>query len=476
MRPLALLLALAAVPVLAGDRNPFDPGEARDAASLDVHVVQDWTDEADPPRRTKIVEITVAEWWAGRTVRIPVAYVAPPEAARFVVLGNIGLKAPKKAPLNDQMRTLLPRGVGFVMVGIGPIEAMEPAEELNDEMNQQFLSSKGDARYSPAWIWGMSYMRALTAALTEDDAFRPVNVAVSGGSKRGVASAACGIWDDRFTAFAPVVAPPYVAPSGLFAWPPDPAAVREANERFLAAVRDGGSTLPAEVRDNILAFEQRNERFKLSLDDLRKAGFSDDDIQLAAQRIDALYLLSENTPAAHRPGVEWLYVNGTNDNVTPGVLATSRRYPAWNVLLLPGGQHGSAGFGFERRTPTAPETVATVQAFFEHHFFGEPTLPAKPKLLAAQSGDELYVAVEFPAEGPAPEEGTIHWSFDRPPAGTWDYQYSQWGEAKLERVSERGWEAYIPVKAGARSVDVLSLHGAAGAFVSSNLRRIELGR
>ena len=474
MRPLALLLALCAIPLSADSHNPFDPIEARNAATLDVRIVQDWADEADPPRRTKIVDITVADWWKGQAVRIPLVYVAPTAPAKFLVLGNVGLKPPKKAPLNDQMRDLLPRGVGFVLVGIGPIEAMEPAEQLNDEMNRQFLASKGDARYTPAWIWGMSYMRALTAALAETDHFQPEKIAVSGGSKRGVASAACGIWDDRFTAMAPVVAPPHVAPSGMFAWPPDSAKVREANERFLAAVRDGSSRLPAEVRKSILAFEERNARYKLSLDDMRKAGFTEDDIRLAAERIDSLYLLSENTPAAHRPGLDWLYINGTNDNVTPGVLATSRIYPPWNVLLLPGGQHGSAGFGFERRTPTAPETTATVQAFFEHHFFGEPALPSKPSLRAARENDQLYVVVET-AYGDLPaEEMAVYWSFDRPPAGTWDYQYSEWHSAPMERVSERGWEARIPLAEGVRKVDLLSLHRAGRAFASSNLSRLTL--
>jgi hypothetical protein len=476
MRMPALFLALAAAPILLAQQNPFGPAEARDASTLDVRVIQDWTNETAPPRRTKVVEISVAQWWKGETVRIPVVYVAPPKPAEFLLLGNIGLEPPKKAPLNDEMKAFLPRGVGFVLVGIGPIEAMEPAEKLNDEMNRQFLASKGDARYTPAWIWGMSYMRALTAALSEKQAFQPKKIGVSGGSKRGVASAACGIWDDRFTAMAPIVAPPHVAPSGLFAWPPDPPKVIQANDRFLAAVRDGSSPLPADVRKNILDFEARNQRYKITLDDLRKAGFSDNDMQLAAERIDSLYLLSENIPAAHRPGLDILYVNGTNDNVTPGVLETGRLYAPWPVLLIPGGQHGSAGLGFERRTPTAPETQSTIRAFFSHHFFGEPALLAKPSLKASQSGKQLYAVVEFGPNDPAPPSGTIHWSFDRPPSGTWDYQYSKWESAKLERVSERGWESYIPIPEGAKRVDLLSLHQAGDVSVSSNLVRVPLGR
>ena len=46
---------------------------------------------------------------------------------------------------------------------------MEPAGKLlMSGMKEHFLKSK-DARYTPAWIWGMSDMRALTAAMAEKE-------------------------------------------------------------------------------------------------------------------------------------------------------------------------------------------------------------------------------------------------------------------------------------------------------------------
>jgi len=59
-------------------------------------------------------------------------------------------------------------------------------------------------------------MRGLTTAMAESDYFRPEKVLATGGSKRGIGSAIAGIHDDRFTAFLPVVAPPFGNPGDVF--------------------------------------------------------------------------------------------------------------------------------------------------------------------------------------------------------------------------------------------------------------------
>ena len=92
----------------------------------------------------------------------------------------------------------------MALIGMTQVDSMEPAGKLDVGMKEHFLKSK-DARFTPAWIWGMSDMRALTAAAADKDVFQPVKVIATGGSKRGVATAAAGIADDRFTAILPVV-------------------------------------------------------------------------------------------------------------------------------------------------------------------------------------------------------------------------------------------------------------------------------
>jgi hypothetical protein len=80
----------------------------------------------------------------------------------------------------------------------------------------------------------MSNMRALTAAMEDRAVFQPVKVLSTGGSKRGVAAAAAGIHDERFTAIMPIVAPPLGNPGGAYVVGTDGAEIAKANVQFLA--------------------------------------------------------------------------------------------------------------------------------------------------------------------------------------------------------------------------------------------------
>ena len=125
-----------------------------------------------------------------------------------------------------------------MLIGMTTIDAMEPVGKLDVGMKEHFLKTK-DARYTPAWIWGMSDMRALTAAMAEKDVFQPMKVIATGGSKRGVATAAAGIADDRFTAIMPVVAPIIDRPADRMWKALRPAEITKANEQFLVGSRRG---------------------------------------------------------------------------------------------------------------------------------------------------------------------------------------------------------------------------------------------
>ncbi len=74
------------------------------------------------------------------------------------------------------------------------------------------------ARFTPAWIWrhGRHAKTLAGAALAEKDVFQQGKVIATGGSKRGVATAAAGIADDRFTGIMPIVAPVIDPPGGPY--------------------------------------------------------------------------------------------------------------------------------------------------------------------------------------------------------------------------------------------------------------------
>src|SRR5262249_31754674 len=150
-------------------------------------------------------------------VRLPVTFCAPDsgQPCMNVLVMNMGLGVKPALPSRAELQLLTEHDVGVVLVGMGTLDAMEPKGKLHLGMQQQLLATK-DGRFPPAWIWGMSDMRGLTAAIVERAVFQPQKVLVTGGSKRGVAAAICGIHDDRFTAILPVVAPILGNPGGAF--------------------------------------------------------------------------------------------------------------------------------------------------------------------------------------------------------------------------------------------------------------------
>ncbi|MFN9911817.1 MAG: hypothetical protein ACK53L_04495, partial [Pirellulaceae bacterium] len=156
----------------------FDLAAIRDPASLQLTVLQDWSLVPGRPQiKYKLVEITVCEWWPGQAVRLPVTWCAPntDQACTHLVLSNMGLTRKPAVPSGAILTLVQEHGVGAILVGMGTIDAMKPSGTLHLGMNRELLATK-NARYTPAWIWGMSDMRGLTAALTETKVFQPRKV------------------------------------------------------------------------------------------------------------------------------------------------------------------------------------------------------------------------------------------------------------------------------------------------------------
>ncbi|HRX56306.1 MAG TPA: hypothetical protein P5016_17450, partial [Verrucomicrobiales bacterium] len=138
----------------------YDLAEVKDASTLETTVIADWQPlQKDPSIRQKLVEITIGEWWPGQKVRLPVTFNAPATGGpcRHIVVGNAGLAVKAATPGGAMLRLLKEHGVGVVLIGMGTIDAMEPAPLLMSGMKAHLLATK-DARYTPAWIWGLSDM------------------------------------------------------------------------------------------------------------------------------------------------------------------------------------------------------------------------------------------------------------------------------------------------------------------------------
>ena len=457
---LASLLTL----VLAGiGYADFDLDAIRDVSTLETTVLQDWKPSPkNPAVRQKLVEITVCEWWSGQKVRLPVTLNAPANGAvcRNVIVANQPLVKRAFMPTGGQLTLLKEKGVGVVLIGMGTIDAMEPAGKLHNGMRQQLLATK-DARYSPAWIWGMSQMRALTAALTEPDVFQPKKVLTTGGSKRGVAAAVAGIVDDRFTAILPVVAPIIGNPGAAsYVIGSEPVELMKIDERFYADFAAGKLDLPATTGEALRARAQRRADNRVTLEQAQAANWSDSDIAGMTDRVWAACRIADSLDQAKERGLEFFYNVGTNDSVSPGLLELGEKIPDFPICIIPGGQHGGPSTaGFTRQVPKLPEIQDNFLSFARHHFFGERGFLAAPKIASEWSADDhkLKVTVTF-ADGVEPQTNDLWWSIDRNVPYTLPFEYDPWKSTGLRKTAPSRFEGTITLADAPKRVDFLSLH------------------
>jgi len=463
----------------------FDPAAIRDASTLEVKVLQDWKPYAkDPAVRQKLIEITVCEWWPGQKVRLPVTLNAPADGqvCRNVVVANQPLVNRPVAPTGGQLTLLKEHGVGVVLIGMGTIDAMEPKGKLHLGMREQMLKIRS-ARFTAGWIWGMSQMRALTAALTEPAVFQPGKVLTTGGSKRGVASALAGIHDDRFTAIMPVVAPPLGDPgSPVHVLGSGPEHLARIDEKFYADLAAGRLDLPESTAKALRDRAGRRSAVRLTLAQARAAGWTDADIARVNATVWNASRITDYLPALRRRGLEIFYNVGSNDSVTPALRQLGERYPDFPICIIPGGQHGGPkDAGYTRRVPLLKEVRDNFLSFARHHFFGHRKMIQAPVVSSSWDARArtLEVRVRF-ADGTRPEKNELWWSVDRSVPYTLPFEYDRWDSIDLRPDATGAYVGRIRLPETFERVDFVSLHthteNGLPLTISSPYRRFEPGR
>jgi hypothetical protein len=356
-------------------------------------------------------------------------------------------------------------GVGAVLVGMGTIDAMEPTGKLHLGMKRELLATK-NARYTPAWIWGMSDMRGLTAAFTETKVFQPRKVLATGGSKRGVGAIVAGIYDDRVTAILPVVAPIFGDPGNVYVRGSRLAGIEAMNREFLEMLPPGANPwqLPATARKTLEERETRRLDQSITLEEATAAGWSPAEVQQLNDEAWRVCRLEYHRERVRQSGLEFFYHVGTNDNVAPNLLALGEADPQFPIFILPGGQHGGpATSGFTKQTPSRPEAEDNLLAFARHHFFQEGSIPRPPQLDFTFDRQRSLLLVTVQGAGLADSAASVGnhqlaWCEDRHPPYSFAAEYDRWQSLPLSPDSAGRWQAAIPVSAGAQQVDLVSTH------------------
>jgi hypothetical protein len=433
----------------------FDLKEIRDTTTLETQVLMDWHPNAkDAAIRQKLVEITVCEWWPGMKVRLPVTMLAPAQGVcTNVLIENTGLQPKPAAATGAKLRLLKEHGVGLVFIGMVPIDAMEPVGKLHLLMEERFIQTK-NTRYTPAWIWGISDMRALTAAIAEKEVFQPKKVLATGGSKRGVATAAAGIADDRFTAIMPVVAPVIESPGGPYVEGMMPPEIARMNDEFIAAMKDPVGKEKLLIRQKA----RSDERITVSM--AREAGWSEDEMKTACNAAWEACRTTNYLDVLKQRGTEIFYNQGSNDNVSPGLVELGRRFPRLPVFIVPGGQHGGAKeAGFVKSVNGLPEVDENLYAFATHHFFGTRRMVAPPKVTASWDKDtrRLAVTAVFP-DGSDPQENTLWWSVNRHPDYSIQMEFDAWTSTPMKKALSAAYIGETLVEGPVRTINLITVH------------------
>lgn len=433
----------------------YDMTSVRDVSTLETKVIEDWhPNPKDSAIRQKLVEITICEWWPGQKVRMPVTLLAPAKGVcTNVLIENTSAQLKVTAASGAKLRLLKEHGVGLVFIGCVPIDTMEPVGRLHLMMEERFIQTK-DTRYTPAWIWGISDMRALTTAMAEKDVFQPKKVLATGGSKRGVATAAAGIADDRFTAIMPVVAPVIESPGGPYVEGMMSPEITRMNDAFIAAMADPIG------KEKLLIRQKARSDERITVKMARDAGWSEAEMKTACNAAWEACRTTNYLDVLKKRGTEVFYNQGSNDNVSPGLVELGRRFPQLPVYIVPGGQHGGAKeAGFVKSVGGLPEVDENLYAFAAHHFFSTRRMIAPPKVTTQwdKAKKHLAVKVVFP-DGAEPQENSLWWSVNRHPDYSIEMEFDAWTSTPLKKTGTASYSGETTVEGDVRTLNVITVH------------------
>lgn len=456
-----LVLSLIPRPHPAQGQTLFDTAEIEDTTTLAIAVVDDWhADGHMGITRQKLVEISVAEWWADQDYSIPVRLIVPlsqPASGLWVSSGHPWGSLDADVQLSPLEAQLITAGLGLLQTIVIPLEALPGGVALQSDMLAHFGASL-DFRHLRAWIWPMTLMRALTWAHTEtahvDGAGR---VFASGSSKNGMSAATALINDSRFTgAFAQVTPAWSTAPRRLEA--DALAEVEVANVHFAADVASGAITLDPATDQNAAwyqSFALPNEESYLFYTTALAAGWSEAELMAAWQAAAPSYLASEHWSTLQARGVQLLFEPGTHDWVAFDVLEGGEVDAEIPIYLEANGGHAMSPH------PQAEADSQNLEELVRRHFLAPAGTPdiGNPGLSWMLAESSLDISVDGSGQ-PAATTGRLWWLYDRDPSGSAGYLWKRipddnWADLVYDAVSDT-WQASIALESGHSQVDLFA--------------------
>lgn len=385
---------------------PYDLDAAHDPTTLAIEIIQDWQPVLGGVARQKRVSITLDVLPSGRTLRVPLLYVAPTQGCPcnfFVVDGG---HTPEVRAIDEITEALIGTRVGMVAVGIAPLADLGEEGVAAHEELLALLNETGDLRRTELWLWGQAYLRAATAALTETDTFSPSRIGAAGRSRGGIAASTAVIHDPRFVALNTWLAPLSQLPEG--ALPETPALRGTARRR--------------------LQFDA--ERMSMPIHHARA---------LDERRVDLLMHLA------------------SNDLQTPGLLEAGSIDREFPICIEP-----NVGHGVVFRPQGAPVPVG--QPFLDNRLsllefsLGRGSRQMTPPLISARIVDGTLTVLARFRTVPRPNNATLWFTYDRAPDRDRLYEESVWENVPMSRLDNATFVATLPVPEGPLTMDAFTYH------------------
>jgi hypothetical protein len=192
----------------------------------------------------------------------------------------------------------------------------------------------------------------------------------------------------------------------------------------------------------------------------RDAGWSEVEMKTACNAAWESCRTTNYLDVLKKRGTEVFYNQGSNDNVSPGLVELGRQFPQLPFFIVPGGQHGGAKeAGFVKSVGGMPEVDENLRAFALHHFFGTRHMVAPPKVTAKwdKAAHKLAVKVVFP-DGSEPQENTVWWSVNRHPDYSIAMEFDEWISAPLKEDGADAYAGEVTVEGDVKTLDVITVH------------------
>jgi hypothetical protein len=445
------LCLISSIFVFGQKSSVFNMEQIKDVSLLELKVLQDWHPVATTPRtQQKIVEITLCNFENGRKVRIPVTYVVPDakQSCNFIVsYGNLGPTIYKEF---DGLQTkMLENGIGFVLPAIGPIKKMKPDGLQIDADMKQLMKKTRNIKYTSAWLWGATYMRAITAALEEKEHFLNEKISCDGRSKSGMASAIAMIHYPEVTGLYARVWPSASFPE--YSTKAYKEKVEQDNKTFYQRLAAGEISKLGTIEDE--AYKAMQNRAKKMVANDKYPKFS----KYFSKEFSGLFLVTENLDALKEKNAQYHFFVGTNDNITMDVPLLAKNYPDHPITYYPGGMHGGMSrFRGISGTPDSEEAKTNRIAFFSQFYLEEQVILEKPEIKYNYKPENSTLSVTVSFKNDSPKEVSLHYAYNRFTAGSKGYEYDEWKQQSMEKKDKHTWQLQIVVPEQVKTVSMLS--------------------